>query len=129
MPTVERDRTMTAAQAEAEGDDLRKAGRHDRALEAYLLAAGGAEPPSAALCLKLARGYERLENRSEALRWALAVVDAPDDFASWQAAAALAQRSAGTAAGTRSARLALLGSYTTSQLVPMLRLAALRFGI
>jgi FkbH-like protein len=88
------------------------------------------ELPSAAACLELARRHLASGEPREALRHALAVVDAGGDFASWQAAAAIARRTA--EAGDppkRTARLALLGSYTTSQLATMLWLAALRIGI
>jgi FkbH-like protein len=60
----------------------------------------------------------------------LAVVDTGDDFTRWQAAAAIARRNADAGeTPRRTARLAVLGSYTTSQFVNLLWLAALRFGI
>ena len=88
------------------------------------------ELPSAAACLELARRHLRLGEPAEALRHALGVVDSGGDFASWQAAASIA-RGIADAGGPprRAARLALLGSYTTSQLATMLWLAALRLGI
>ena len=87
------------------------------------------ELPSAAACLELARRHLRLGEPAEALRHALGVVDSGGDFASWQAAASIARRIADAGGPPkRAARLALLGSYTTSQLATMLWLAALRLG-
>jgi len=113
------------------GDESRKTGNSEEAIDAYLAAAVSVETPPADLCLKLARGYERLGNAAEACHWALAVVDAGDDFASWQAAAGLLGRRATATVSrqARAARLALIGSYTTGQLVPLLRLATARLGV
>jgi FkbH-like protein len=107
---------------------LAGAGKLEDAVAGYLEAAG--ESPDSALCLKLARAHEKLGNRAEALRWALAVVDSGDDFTRWQAAAAVARRTeeAGEPA-RRSARVAVLGSYTTTQFVNALWLAARRVGL
>lgn len=123
--------TPPAAAALAAGDRLRKEGRLAGAVEAYLAAAAGTETPPAALCLRLARCYRALGEEAEVLRWAAAVIDAGDDFAAWHSAAALVRgcASAPPGAGLRSARLALLGSYTTAQLGPLLQLAALRRGV
>ncbi len=125
------DQLESQAHAIARGDESRKASQNEDAIAAYLAAAARVETPAADLCLKLARGYERLGNAAEACRWALTVVDAGDDFASWQAAAALLGRQATATVPrqTRAARLALVGSYTTGQLAPLLRLAAARLGV
>lgn len=114
---------------ETRGDAFRKKGQVEQAIEAYL--EGVAAPPSAALCLKLARCYEQMANYAEACRWALSIVDAGDDFTSWQAGWALFQRNAQKARrpAVRSVKVALLGSYTTTQLCPMLCLAAGKLGI
>ena len=113
------------------GDRLRKEGNLRGALESYLGAATGTEIPPAALCLRLARTCLALGDEAEALRWAAAVTDDGDDFGSWHSAATLVQgiATAPPASGLRAARLALLGSYTTTQLGPLLRLAALRRGV
>lgn len=114
----------------AHGDELRKAGNVEEAIQAYLEA--NTHPLQAALCLKLAKSYEAIGNIPEACQWALAVVDADDDFTSWQAASRFIQRYAvetKAKANLRSARVALLGSYTTAQLGQMLVLAARRRGI
>lgn len=106
-------------------------GRLEEAISCYLAAAKGMDPPPTMICLKLARGYERLGDSQSACRWALAVVDAGDDFPAWQAASDLLQRcgSDGGVKRLRSARMALTGSATTTQLAQMLRLAARRVGI
>jgi FkbH-like protein len=117
-----------STEAVVAADELARAGRLEEAARAYTACAG--ELPEPSLCLKLARCQERLGDRREALRWALAVVDSANDFTPWQAAAALARRTADSGeAPRRQARLALLGSYTTSQLATMLWLAALKNGI
>jgi len=109
---------MKAMVAAETGDELARA------------ASAAGESATAAECLQLARGFERAGDPHEALRWALAVPDTTDDFTSWQAAAAIAARTASAYGDVRrTARLALVGSYTTSQLATMLRLAALREGI
>jgi FkbH-like protein len=57
-------------------------------------------------------------------------VDSGDDFTRWQAAAAIARRTHDVGEpARRSARLAVLGSYTTSQFVSALWLAARRIGV
>ncbi len=114
---------------EARGDAFRKAGMFEQAIQGYLEAGG--HPPSAALCLKLARSYEQIGSYSEACQWALSVVDSGDDFTAWQTGWALFQRCALKAERptVRSVKVALLGSYTTTQLGAMLCLAASRLGI
>jgi len=109
-------------------EELRKSGKTADAIPLYLEALS--DPPQAGLCLKLARSYEELGNIPEAHRWALAVVDADDDFTSWQAASKMVQRYADVSGPQRrSARVALLGSYTTAQLGQFLTLAASRRGM
>lgn len=111
------------------GDGFLKAGKVEQAVEAYLAAV--TEEPSASLYLKLARSYERLGKHEEASRWALAVVDAGDEFPAWQRALSIVQRCAKEARlpAKRSAKVAVLGSYTTIQLIQLLELAARRLGI
>jgi FkbH-like protein len=113
---------------EARGDAYRAQGMWESAIQAYL--EGVHYPVSAGLCLKLARSYEQLGNHAAACRWALSVVDAGDDFTAWQNGWTLFQRvvKAGRPP-VRSAKVALLGSYTTTQLGAMLGLAASRLGI
>ena len=109
-------------------DELARAGRPAEAIAAYAALAG--ETPEPSLCLRIARCHEQLGDRREALRWALAATDSADDFTSWQAAAGIARRTVDAGPPPRrTARLAVLGSYTTSQLATMLWLAALRAGI
>lgn len=109
----------------------RRASTVEETLEMHLAAASNVETPDAGLCLRIARSYMRLGNYTEAERWALAVTDAGDDFVSWHAAAGLLQSCANKVnlSPLRSARLALIGSYTTTQFALLLQLAARRLGI
>ena len=120
---------MSSVLGGSETDEAQKARKIEQEIEGCLAAIS--ESPPASLCMKLARSYERLGKYGEACRWAEAVSDADADFAAWQAAASLLQRCTipGQPVGRRKARIAVLSSYTTTQFVPMLRLAAKRFGI
>jgi FkbH-like protein len=117
--------------AVASGDEARRNGQLKQAIEIYLQAANGVETPPASICLRIARCYERLEDRQSACRWALAVVNAGDEFQSWQAASAVLQRCDvdGGIGARRAVRLALTGSFTTTQLAQALTLAARQVGI
>ena len=121
--------TLASSSSEVRGDFLRSQGRYAEAIEAYLEEARRA--PSGSLCLKLARSYEHIGELAAAGRWALAVVDAGDDFTFWQAAWGLYHRSVSKDAipAGRVVKLALLSSYTTTQFHSMLLLAARRIGI
>ena len=109
-------------------DSLRKSGDLAGAIEAYRAIAATMEIPEAQLCLKLARCYQRAGDGVQSVKWALAAVTAGEDFATWQAGAALVDGAAGGLVA-RQARVAVLGSYTTTQFMPILRLAALQAGI
>jgi FkbH-like protein len=113
------------------GDRLRREGDLEGAAAAYLAAATHTDPVPASLCLALARTYLRLKNVSEAIRWAVSVVDAGDDFPAWLAAATLIQGATGwkVEEPRRRARLAIVGSFTTLQLSSILPLVLLRQGI
>jgi FkbH-like protein len=115
---------------QAEAATLIESGRVDDAVGLYL-EAEDREAPSAEACLRVAEAYARAGDRARAVHWALRVVDAGDDFVAWQGAAALCGDGADTASlETRAgARLAVLGSFTTSQLTDAVRLAALRLRI
>ena len=121
--------TGSYAASVGRGDTCRASGQVEQAIQAYL--EGVTYPTPAALCLKLARSYEQTEKYGEACRWALSVVDSGDDFTAWQTAWVLFQRCVVKAGKpmVRSAKVALLGSYTTTQLAAMLSLAASRLGI
>ena len=101
------------------------------ALAALLADAARTETPAGPLCLKLARAYRQRGDASLACRWALRVVDGGDDFAAWRGAAALLRTTAPESAPPplRTARLAIVGSYTTTQFGELLVLAARRLGI
>jgi FkbH-like protein len=123
------DETLDSTAQEA--DRAARDGRHEHARDLYLEAAQHAELPPAELCVKLARTHERLGDIEQAFTWLTRVVDAPASFLQWNAAATTLARLTEQARPTarRTARLAVTGSYTTSQLTAMLPLAALRAGV
>ena len=114
---------------ELRGDALVRQGLTQQAIQSYLDAI--TIPAASSLCLKLARSYDRIGNHSEACRWALSIVDAGDDYTAWQAGWTLFQRNAQRTAwpAARGVKVAIAGSYTTTQLGAMLCLAAARIGI
>lgn len=122
---------MAGSLALQRADELRKDGRFNEAIEAYRQAAAGEEIPPAEICLNLARCAQHLNEGEEACRWLRRLVDAADTFTPWQAGASLLEQvlASHRPSARRSARVAVLGSYTTTQFVCMLRLAALRWGI
>jgi FkbH-like protein len=89
--------------------------------------------PPGDLCLKLARCRLALGEHAEAFHWLTAVTLAEDSFLAWQGAAGLLPETleAVRPPAKRTARVALLGSYTTDQFGPMLELAcrALRIDV
>jgi len=93
--------------------------------------AGHTEIPDAELCAKIGSASLELDDLTSAYEWILRVADTQGPFVPWTAAgtvlAKLKERMA--LPGRRSARVALAGSYTTAQFVPLLRLAALRRGL
>ncbi|HMW84945.1 MAG TPA: HAD-IIIC family phosphatase [Nitrospira sp.] len=114
---------------ETRGDAYRKQGQLEQAIRCYLEAV--TFPLSPALCLKLARCYDRLDQHAEACRWALSLVEAGDDYTTWLAGWTLFQRHAGQGgwSALRSTKVAMVSSYTTTQFCPLLQLAAARVGI
>ena len=105
--------------------------------------AGGADPVGRALaavsaqqvpeqraCLDLARALSAAGDARRAVRWAFASLDAGEDFAGWLAASRLWQRHrADLPPAPRRARVAVLGSYTTTQLTGLLPVACARAGV
>jgi FkbH-like protein len=87
------------------------------------------EVPPGELCVKLARTHLAAGEPVEARRWLHAVTRAEDSFLAWQGAAKLLAQIDPPAAPKRTARVALLGSYTTDQLGSMLELACDALGI
>jgi FkbH-like protein len=113
-----------------DGDEFRRAGDLRAAIASYTRAAELTELPSGASGVRIARAYADAKEVDAARQWLLQVVDAGDDYASWDAAAQLLQRIGPDAATMkRTARVAVLGSYTTTYLVRLLRLVAARRGI
>lgn len=87
------------------------------------------EVPPGDLCLKVAKSHLAAGDPAEALAWLHAVTRAEDSFLAWQGAAKLLPEVAGAGTPRRTARVALLGSYTTDQFGPMLQLACDALGI
>jgi FkbH-like protein len=92
---------------------------------------GVEEMPDATACLKRARASFDDGDPNGAYDWLVRVADQPSSFRAWAAAGVTLNKfEAHTAPpARRSVRVALAGSYTTSQLGPLLRLAALRRGV
>ncbi|MCA9295775.1 MAG: tetratricopeptide repeat protein, partial [Phycisphaerales bacterium] len=125
---------MSVAATEQHGDALRKAGDLPGAIDAYRAALAGDELPDAELALKLARTLVKAARDDEALDLLASIPDVTESFTIWQAASSLLstitkRHTPAASRIRRSAKVAVLGSYTTTQLVPMLSLAAWREGI
>lgn len=122
---------MTLLDAIQRGEELRQSKKYSDAIEAYLEAVQADETPDADICLKLARCYTKTGDYASACRWLLRVVDSTQAFLPWQSAASLLGQVLREYSpdARRTAKVSLLGSYTTAQLTPMLRLAALRHGV
>lgn len=99
------------------------------ALEQLAAAAAGGELATAAECARLAKGFAQLGEAEQALFWATRVVDCGADFRAWQSAAAVLRRVADLPPPRRSVRVAVLGSYTTTEFVRLLPLACRRLGV
>lgn len=89
------------------------------------------ELPDPMACVQRARASFDEGRADAAYGWLQRVADEPSSFRAWAAAAAALGRFEAQVAppARRSVRVALAGSYTTSQLGPLLRLAALRRGV
>ncbi len=92
----------------------------------------GVEGLGAAACLERARGAVAADDLGQALLCLRHLVDAEPQFRAWHAAAnllAALPHEAVSDVTQRSARVAIVNSYTTSQFVSMLPLAGLRAGV
>ncbi|WP_432491934.1 HAD-IIIC family phosphatase [Kineococcus auxinigenes] len=95
-----------------------------------LAAVSAQQVPTQRACLDLARALSGAGDARRAVQWAFASIDAGEDFAGWLAASRLWQRHrADLPAPARRARVAVLGSYTTTQLTGLLPLACARAGV
>lgn len=121
----------SALEAVARGDEARARGDLRQAEYFYLAAADGLETPDGELCLKLARCYEGIGSPDKAFRWLTGVTRSTAAFTSWMAAVRLLDqlKTAATPPARRRVKIALEGTYTTSQLGGMMRLAALQLGV
>lgn len=115
------------------GDELAKKGAYDAARAAYEEAAlAGGERVDGELCLKIARMAVEAEEFDSAIRWLRALVDYDGRFRTWHSGARVLETiptEQVRSAMARTARVGVLSSYTTAQLVPMLRLAGLRANV
>ena len=120
-------RWMSIDRRAAEAESTQPASSLDQLVED----AHSVEVPPAELCLRIARGLAAAGDSEAAFGWVIRVVDAAPDFLSWSAGASLLDRlaSATSPPASRRVTVAIAGSYTTTQLASMLRLAALRRGI
>jgi len=88
----------------------------------------GVEAPGADVCLRIARTRFAAGDLPDAYAWLARVADSPGPFVTWASAASTLTKfeALEPPAVRRSARVALAGSYTTSQLGSLLRVAGLR---
>lgn len=90
---------------------------------------GDSPVPRPDACLNLARIYQRSGDAVRAMRWAFAALDA-DSFTVWLSATRVWKKAAPlTDPPPRTARVAVIGSYTTSQFSGALEVAAARAGV
>jgi FkbH-like protein len=122
---------MEASELSRRADDLASARQYASALGLYLQAAKAADMPSGELCLKIARSAWHVGRPDEAFNWLARVADGSHSFLDWSGAAALLAKleSGSRPPARKSVRVALIGSYTTTQLGSMLKVAALAEGI
>ena len=113
-------------EVEQNGDRLRQEGDVAGAIAAFQEAMG--HNPDGRILTKLARAHVDQGDVEEALRCVLAVVEAGDDYRSWQSAARLLP-SLPTGEERQRVRGAVLGSFTTSHLTPLIELAARAIGL
>ena len=125
---------MSSTELLERADGLRKAKDHAGAIAAYMEALTDTEIAPGGICLSLARSHMALGQIEEATNWLLRIAQNGEDFRNWQAAASLLDKllkdgDPAPARIKRRAKLWLTGSYTLSQLAPLLRLAALEAGV
>jgi FkbH-like protein len=103
----------------------------DRRIQKLLEQARGDEIPEPALCVKIARAWFAAGDVPAAYDWLRRSADSRGPFVPWSSAATALRifEAHEPPASRRSARVAIAGSYTTSQLGALLRLACLRRGV
>lgn len=89
------------------------------------------ETPDSEVCVRLAKELWNAGNPDEAYGWLARTADGEGTYKAWAAAATALSRfeATGTPATPRTARIAVAGSYTTSQFSGLFRVAALRRGV
>ena len=100
-------------------------------IDLLLEAAALDELPGTEICLKIARALQTRGEIQESIAWTLRSVETASSFRAWSSAAGMLRRLADVERPRARAtnRVAIAGSYTTSQLAAMLPLAALQRGI
>ncbi len=112
------------------GEECRRNADVDGALGAFTKAAELTEVPAGAVCVALARAFLDAGDPDSARFWAVRTVEGDDDFGVWDAAARLfAPLRPAAGAVKRTAKVAFLGSYTTTYLARLVRLVAASRGI
>ncbi len=114
-----------------EAADYREQGQLEKSLKILTEHANGDELPEPEIALQAARVLASEGYSTEAAGWLRSLVDTTEEFTLWQAAGAVYQDICdhSTDEQLRTARIAVLGSYTITQFVPLLKLAALRWKV
>ena len=123
---------MTPVEALVErADELVRAGVPREALDLYLEAVTSGPRLEGAVLLKLVRCLVGLGEVGRAYEWLTRLPDVSSDFMPWLSASALLRemRNIERPDSKRASRVALCGTYTTTQLAEMLPLAGLRVGV
>src|SRR5262245_48089518 len=122
---------MIMIRATQSGEDAQSGAVQKQEIQGLLESIKSVEQPDGGTCLKLARAYETAADYSKACGWLCRIVDSTEAFVTWQSASMLLERILRNYRPTvrRTAKLAILGSYTTVQFASMLKLAALRESI
>ena len=102
-----------------------------RALDFHLKSIPAGVAPGFERSMEIAAACRQLGQRDEAYAWLRQAAGEAETFLEWQGAALMFKdmKRESAPAARRAARVALLGSYTTSQLALLLGLAAFRDGI
>lgn len=119
------------ADAIARADALMRIEQREQARDLYLEAVSAEPRPGSHLLLKLVRCLVELGDYPGGYRWLIRLCDVSSEFLPWMSASTLLaeMRAVQRPVSKRTARIALCGTYTTSQLSHILPLAALRAGV
>ncbi|MEZ5947360.1 MAG: hypothetical protein R3C04_11015 [Hyphomonas sp.] len=119
----------------AEAESLKRAKNYEAAIAAFELALENVEVPETKTCLSLAQCYVGADKPQQVMDWLIRLTRGGDEFMSWQAAAGILQKllksnpELSGQIAKRKGRVWLTGSYTLSQLAPLVQLAALALNV